>query len=400
MKGSHSILLLVFLLFATELFAQSREELERQREQTREEIEYTRELIEETTERHQETVSHLQLLEQQIASREELIDNYNEEISILENQISMNNQVINSLEEDLENLRSEYAEMIKMAHRNRMGNSMVYFLMAAESFQQAFKRVQFMRYYSERRQRQMELIKATQASLNNRVEDLKEQQEEHEELLASVNQELQTLENDKREQANLLENLEGREEELKAELEEKQETAERLNRAIERIIEQEMQEAQERRQEEKVPDHESEDLQLSQSFEENKNKLPWPVEQGFIIETFGRHEHPTIQGVYVNNNGIDIQTNRGENAHAVFEGEVSSVINIPGAYEAVIVRHGEYFTVYANLTEIHVQSGQSVEAGDPIGRIGTNPDSGETVIHFEVWQNREKTDPEIWLYSD
>lgn len=402
MKKTHSLIFLLFLFFTGEAIAQSREELERQREETREEIEYTKQLIDETTEKHEETLSHLQLLEQQIASREELIENYNEEIRLLENQIETNNQVVNSLEEDLENLREEYEKMIQMAHRNRLGNSMVTFILAAESFQQAFKRVQFMRHYSDQRQLQISLIESTQETLNDKVSELEEQQEEQKDLRASVNEELETLENDRQEEAELLATLEGREEELKEELEEKQERAERLNRAIEQIIQQEMEEAEERREEDEkhaVPEHEREDLQLSQNFEDNKSQLPWPVDQGFITETFGRHEHPTLDGVYVENNGIDIQTNRGERAKAIFEGEVSRIINIPGADDAVLLRHGEYFTVYSNLDEVFVEPGHEVNEGQELGSISVNSDSGETVIHFELWKNKEKQDPEIWLYD-
>ncbi len=404
MKEYVSLLLMIAaLLWADAASSQNRAELERQREETRREIEYTRELIEETTEKHQETVSYLNLLNQKINSREKLIENYNIELDILKNQIASNASVVQSLEKDLEALRNEYGEMIRMAHRNQLGNNMVAFIFGAESFQQAYKRVQFLRYYGERRQRQIELIERTRESINQRVAELEVQQEEQRSLLDEVSLELSSLERDQREQAGLLENLQGREGELKKELEEKERTAQQLNRAIEAIIEREMEEArrrQEREARQDIPEHEREDIQLSQGFEDNKQRLPWPVERGFVTQRFGRYEHPTLRGVYLNNNGIDIQTSRGENARSIFKGEVSRVISISGANNAVIVRHGQYFSVYSNLGDIHVEPGQTINTGDSIGAIASSPDSGETILHFEIWKDREKQNPEAWLFKN
>jgi murein hydrolase activator len=397
------VLFLWLLLAHSDAFSQSRAELERQREETRREIEYTRQLINETTEQHEATVSHLNLLQQKIRSRESLINNYNTEIDLLSAQIETNSAVVNSLERDLEALRSEYAEMIRMAHRNRLGNNITAFIFGAESLTQAYKRIQFLRHYSERRQRQAELIELTRATLADRVSDLQKQQDEQRALLEEVNRELQTLESDRQNQASLLNTLEGKEEELRKELREKEQTAERLNRAIDAIIQREMEEARRRQEQEarqEIPEDQRTDVRLSRAFEENKAKLPWPVERGFITQTFGKHEHPTLRGVYINNNGIDIQTGRGEQARAVFSGEVSRVVNIPGAHYAIIVRHGEYFTVYSNLGSVLVEPGQKVETGAVVGEIVSNPSSGETVLHFEIWKNRQKLNPEHWLYKN
>lgn len=397
------LLLLLFLLPVTTAWPQNRAELERQREQTRKEIEYTRELIDETTEKHKSTVSYLNLLSQKIQAREKLIENYNNDLVILENQIQSNASVVQSLENDLEALHDEYAQMIRMAYRNSLGNNMMAFIFSAHTFQQAYKRVQFLRHYTERRQRQVELIVATRETLNNRVEELQQNQVEQQKILDEVNNELRTLENDQANHSELLADLQNREEDLKKELQEKERTAARLNRAIESIIEREMEEARRRREQEarqEIPEHEREDVRLSQGFEENKSRLPWPVERGFITQTFGRHEHPTLKGVYINNNGIDIQTSRGGNARSVFKGEVSRLINIPGAYNAVIIRHGQYFSVYSNLSDVYVQPGQQIETGTPIGTIVSNAETGETILHFEIWKDRQKQNPQTWLYKN
>ncbi|MGZ5281553.1 MAG: murein hydrolase activator EnvC family protein [Bacteroidia bacterium] len=404
-------LLLCLLLLAGSGFAQSRSELEKRRKQKEQEIKLTRKLLAETKEKKKETLAYLQLLSKQIENRQSLIGTLQKEVHVISESISLGHEVVFSLESDLVNLRKEYGKLVYFMYKNRSTYSMLMFVFSSNSFNEAYKRIKFLQFYSQYRKKQVELIVKTEASLTAKVTDLKQKQADKQQVLQELGVQKQSLEEDKSEKDKLAQKLKGDEKKLRKQLKENQRAAEKLDRAIRNIIAKEIAANTKKAAKEsgsstgkgKGTVRKSdvgltpEALKLSSEFAGNRAKLPWPVERGFITEKFGKHEHPTIPDVIVNNSGVKIRTEKGSNARCIFSGEVTNVIRIPGANKAVIVKHGNYFTVYSNLAEVHVHAGDKIGVKQSIGTIAENIMNGETEMELQIWKNEEKLNPEGWI---
>lgn len=393
------IINLLFILPKTS-FSQTKEELEKKREEKEKEISFTKKLIAETNEKQKNTLNYLNLLNRQITSRQDLINTVKQEIAHLNSSISSSQDIINALDNDLKSLKDEYVKIVMFSYKTRSLYNKLGFIFSSESFNQAYKRMKFLQYYSRYRKTQIDLIKETQVSLQSKVKELEQQVSEKKDLLKKEENEKNELEKDLKSKQTLIDQLQDKEKQLKKELKEKEKTAKQLEKAIQEIIKREI-EASKKSSGSSTYALTPEAKLISGEFEKNKSNLPWPVQRGFISEKFGRQPHPTLKGVMINNSGIDIRTEKGAMARAVFEGEVRNVINLRGAGLAVLIRHGGYFTLYSNLEEVFVNPGQKVEAKQEIGKILTDPTSGETELQFQVWKVTEneprKLDPEDWI---
>jgi septal ring factor EnvC (AmiA/AmiB activator) len=410
-SSAFCVLLCLLLLAQNSSYGQSRNELERRRKQKEQEIRLTRKLLAETNEKKKETLAYLQLLSKQIENRQSLINTLQNEVHVISENIAQGNDVVYALENDLSDLRKEYGKLIYFMYKNRSTYSMLSFVLSANSFNEAFKRIKFLQFYSQYRKNQIHLIVATEASLTAKVTDLKQKQQQKEEVLQALGAQKQSLETDKQEKDKLAQKLKGDEKKLRKQLKEKQRAADKLDRAIRNIIAREIANNNRKAATNKASDKDKtkvtkenigltpEGLKLASEFAGNRAKLPWPVERGFISEKFGRHEHPTIPDVIVNNSGIKIRTQKGANARCIFSGEVTNVIRIPGANKAVIVKHGNYFSVYSNLSEVFVHAGDKVSVKQNIGSIAENVINGETEMELQIWKNEEKLNPELWIYK-
>jgi len=366
-RSSKVALVVVLLLVSgTGAYMQSRKDLERQRREKEKEITETKKLLSETTEKKKQTVEYMNLLARQIKNREELIGTLDIELRVISNSIDENSDVVDALDKDLAALKAEYAQQIFFLYKNRSSYNMLAFVFSSASFNQAYKRLKFIQFYTNYRKKQVELIQNTQAELIAKVVGLQEQRNEKLVVLKQLDEQKASLEADKQDQAKLMKNLKGQESHLRKELKEKQAIADKLDKAIKNIIAKEIAEqrrkARKRRHTKK--DHKTEtsakseieeplltpeESRLSADFAGNRSKLPWPVEGGRITEHYGIQNHPTLADVHWNNNGIKITAKTGAQARAIFAGEVRAVIYIPGANQAVIVMHGNYYSVYTNL---------------------------------------------------
>ncbi|MCF8361288.1 MAG: peptidoglycan DD-metalloendopeptidase family protein [Prolixibacteraceae bacterium] len=385
-------ILFLFLLLASILAnGQTLDELREKKEKTRKEIEYTNWLLEKTGKTSKATVNQLSLLNEQIKLRESLIHDYNTQINMLEESIEENRFVIQMMNEDLDAIRENYARMIQQAYRKRGDYNKLVFLLSSQSFNQAYKRLLYTRQMTQYRQKQLEQIEAIRFVLQQKVSDLNNQLNEKEKVLLQQMKEVSTLKNKKEQQYETYDRLQRRQRELKEHLRYQQRIAERLQREIERVIEEEAKKAKELA---KTPEYEL----VSDNFAKNKGRFPWPVENGVITDRFGEHAHPVLKNIIIKNNGIDITTRQGENARSVFNGTVSRVFAIPGGNTAVIIRHGEYISVYSNLSEVFVSQGDSVETGKEIGSIFVDrDDDNKTVLKFQIWKENLKLNPEEWI---
>ncbi len=394
-RYAKNLLFIVLSLVSAYAFGQTKKELEQKRKEKEEEIRFTKNLIQETSKKQKQTLNHLKVLNRQIESREELISTLNQEIQSLRASIQTNQEVVSSLEEDLKVLKEEYEKMVEFSYKTRSRYHKLVFIFSAESFNKAYKRLRFLRYYSDFRKRQIEMIRKTRASLEDKLKKLEKQRSKKRSLLAKEQKAKKELEADLEEKSEIVQNLNNKEEELKEKLAKKKKRAKELEAAIERLIEKEMKakESESGSEYAKTPEAKI----VSDKFEKNKANLPWPVEEGFISSGFGKQPHPTLSGNYIINNGIHITTSNDAKAKAVFQGEVRRIVKQRDGGLALIIRHGKYFTVYSNLRETKVEPGEQVKTNDVVGLVKTNGGTGKAELHFQIWHSYEKLNPTKWL---
>lgn len=405
LKIAFTVLLLMFLGNGV-LFAQSeKEKLRKNKEKIEQEIRLTNNLLQETKKNKKASINQLVLLEKKIDQRQRLIDNIESEIYYLNNSILYNQKRIGELEKKLEKLRGEYARMIQAAQKNQNNMTRLMYLFASDNFNQAIKRMQYFRQYGHYRREQSMLIENTQDSIKNKNQELRDMRQRKVSLKAQQEFEKQNMVEEKTEKNQTINNLASQEKQLLADLRRKKKESDRLNKAIEKAIAEEIAKAEAaankstedkptiKRTFELTPDQ----VKLSNSFADNRGKLPWPTDKGIISGTFGEHPHPVLKYVKTKNNGIDILTAKGQRARAVFSGTVTNVLGMSNTKKAIIIRHGEYLSVYSNIKKVLVSVGQQVDTKQVIGEIYTEGDSNKTELHFEIWKGKKLQNPSYWL---
>ncbi|GAB4288353.1 MAG: peptidoglycan DD-metalloendopeptidase family protein [Marinilabiliales bacterium] len=389
-----SFLLVLLLLCPLINFGQTLKELENKKKKTEQEIQYTNKLLKEVKQNKQNTLHHLSLIEKKIVMRKELINSIKNEIQILEQKIQDNQQIINSLEEDLNKLKQEYARLIYYAYKHRDKYTRWMYILSSKSIDQAYKRLKYLQLITQYRIKQAIAIEATQKLLQKKQQQLALQKEEKEKLIQQQKKETNVLYSEKSDQNKLIEKLSQEEKKLRKELEKKRKAARDLNNAIEKLIAEEAAKSHNTDGTYKLT---PEEKLISDQFDANKGRLPWPTQKGVIIESFGQHEHKTLKNVIVNNDGVSIATSKGAKARAIFNGVVKMVVTIPGKHKVVIIRHGEYLSVYSNLSEVYVTAGDNVSTKEEIGVIYTNEEDNSTVLDLQIRKGKIKLNPSLWL---
>ncbi|MBI3511767.1 MAG: peptidoglycan DD-metalloendopeptidase family protein [Bacteroidetes bacterium] len=381
-------------------------------------IDLTDKLLKQTRRSKTLSLSQLVALNQKISAREALINEIGSEVNDISREITDDNSSIERLDTEVAQLKRDYANMIVFAYRNRNPYERMMFIFSSSDFNQAYLRMRYMQQVGEDRKIHAQEIGDTLLALNENKRDLEEQLAEKEALLDSQETEHHALAAEKDDKDKTFRDLQSKESQLKEDLDKKKKEKSDIDAAIQKMIADEAARAaasaaksssgnNSKSKNNDVPASKDappklvltpEAESLGNSFAGNQGALPWPVQQGSIISHFGKHEHPVLQGVMVNNNGIDIATTTDADARAVFDGEVTGVTNIAGSGWLVIVRHGEYLTVYAKLESVNVKQGDKVKTKQAIGKVSEDPDENQTVLHFEVWKSGVgKMDPEQWL---
>ncbi len=399
----HLTYLLTFLVFAPLITgAQSRDELERIKAVLEQEIRLTSQLLQETRQTAETNISQLVMLNNQISRREQLLGTIQNEIRLINRRIGTLSNSVKELEADLEELKASYAKLIQHAARNRDAYQRMMFIFSSANFNQAYLRMRHMQQYSEHRRQQARQIVEAQERLDERIAELESERSRQQNLLARQRDEVRDLAREKSSQEQAVNRLKSREQELMRQLRQQEQEAQQLQDEIRRVIAEERRRAQEKAEAEGriVTDMFAltpEEQLISENFAGNRGSLPWPLERGIITSHFGDQPHPILPGIMISNNGIDISTSEGALARSIFDGRVSRVISIPGGFYAVIIRHGEYLSVYSNLAEVFVANGQEVSTRDEIGVVGTNRREARTSLHLEIWQGNNKLNPSRWL---
>lgn len=396
------LLIFLLLLAGHSLFSQKRTDLERQRQRLIREIQETEQELNNTKKTKAATLDQYLAVQAQIQKRRELIRTLKEEIDVATAAIDSAHQQLDFLNTELARLKVEYANTIQQAYRLKLNNSFLVFLFSADSFDDAYRRWQYLRQYDSNRKRQAQEIINTQQRLTQESQQLALQKAEKEKLLNSQEKQNGLLRNELDEKNKILKALNTSEGRLVAELDDQQKAHDALNDAIETIIKEEM--ASRARAGRNAADENSEsptplantpasDAPLSADFSQNKGQLPWPVKKGYITRKFGKQPHPQVRSIMITNNGIDIKTDAGAKVFAIFEGTVAGTQFIPGYLNTIIIKHGKYYTAYSNLEQVFVKRGDEIEAGKAIGKLGDK----KPEVHFEIWQGKKRLNPSYWV---
>ena len=437
-------LILVIMLTMTfgGLLAQTVKELELQRKQALQKLEMTSKMLNETKKSQKSSLNKLTIISKNINERKTLIKNIGTEIGKLDQQIGQLNQEKVRLEGNLKALKADYARLVEEAHINRSLYAKIMFVLSAKSFDQSYRRLRYLQEFSDYRKQQVYKIEGIKVQIEHKNDSLQVHKTTKVQVVKQKETEAKILTKDQQKEKVLLTDLQKKEAKLRADLKIQQKKAAELNNKIERLIAEEIRKAEAKRAaaekkrlaEEQATEkkHTTEEVKttkpgskkepkqtaevskpttspsvslltkeetlISGNFERNQGRLPWPTSNGFISGHFGIHEHPVLKHVTTNNKGIYIQTPVGSSARAVFEGVVTQRFSIPGSNNAVIIQHGNYRTVYANLTQIFVREGDHVTAKQAIGKIYTDDErDNKTELYFQVWNGKNLQNPESWI---
>jgi len=390
------LLVLVNILIFNPLLAQDKSKLEDSKKKIEAKIQYTKKLLNETKNLKRNSINEISLLNSQIKNRANLIVVLNTEIVQTESSIVKLSRETKSLEEQLKKLKLEYGNLIYQSYKSSNQYDQWMFILASEDFYQAFNRVKYLQEINEFRREKAEKISKKEMDLRRGISELQKSKNDRLNLMVSKKVEAESLVNDKNIKQQKVKSFSQKELELRKELAAQKNEWDRLNQEVKKTIAKKINKVDVKSG--KVVPLTSQESALSQNFIDNKGKLPWPSERGQLVGKFGLQQHPTLS-INIDNKGIDIRCEKGAMARTVFEGKVVSVLQLP-KFMAVIIQHGSYFTVYSNLTEVTVSEGSNVKTKQNIGRVGTNKESGETILHFELWSSKTNTplNPQSWIH--
>ena len=398
MTRTRLLLTLLFALATLSVPAQQLESLREEIRQAEEEIKMTNQLLSKTQKNQQTTDRQLNLIRNKIRNRKNIISNLEKQSGLIENNIGAKNTTIRSLEQDLNRLRQEYTAMVYDSYKNYKLNNFMLFLFASRDFNDATLRIAYMHRYNRMREQKAAEIDSVSASVGREISSLQSQKEELDKVRRSRNEELTSLDKDETQYRTSSQKLQQEAGKLNSIIKANRKRIEQMQKQIRQII---AEESRKNKAKPQTSEQREFDVKLSGQFEQNTGKLPYPV-RGVIVNNYGLHSHTAIKGVVEKNQGVDIAAEPGAEVRAVFEGEVSQVLLNQWTNKVVLLRHGNYLTLYSNLASVNVKVGDRVTLNQPIGRIASSEDSNDCTLHFEVWKldaqnNPVNLNPEKWL---
>lgn len=404
-RNSFVYMKLRFLLFIGLFFtligasqAQTKWQLEKKRKQIRQEMKQAQKLLLKSQQEEEALLSELDDLNKIISMRTELINTVKKEELELSNEIENNKKEINRLEKSLNSLKEEYAQMIVQSYKTKTKQSHLMFLLSSESFAQAYKRLQYLKQISSYRKLQGEEIKHTQVELTALTDSLTLQQDEKVLLIALHNKEQDSIRKEKNSQIRLVEKVKEKEQKYIAEIKAKQREEALIDKQIQKLIASAIAKSKKKRSSKSSGFSMSpEEKLVSADLEANKGKLPWPVKQYIVVRRYGKQKHPTMPGITIQSHGIRLATEANAKARSVFKGKVLAIQLQPGRKKMVLIQHGNYISVYKNLKNVTVKSGQAISTKQEIGTIHTDAITGKTVLEFALWKNNSVQNPEPWI---
>lgn len=399
-KYLHFLFSLSLILFwSVNLFSQhSASYLEKKKERLEKAIEYADLLMDDARHKKHVTLSDLALLQTKIDSRKALIDNYIEAQNMLFDTIFLNLLQINTISTQLQELKDEYALMINSAYQNHNFYKRLLYVLASEDINQAYSRFNYYKYYAKIRNAQIENIRQVEEAYFNKVDQLEARAEQNQQIIDEMNAMYAKLKDEVAQKNAFIQSLNAKVDQLAAEQGAYRKSANALEEKIEDVIKEDAMRPVEAKPDPQMLNTPTpEDIIVASAFGDNYGKLPWPLERGIVSAKFGEQNYPDLQGVKIKNNGINLLTQKGAMARSVFGGEVTRVISAADYNNVVILRHGNYLSVYSNLSDVFVEAGMQVGIKQALGVVFTNEEESKTELHFEIWKGKEMQDPLKWI---
>jgi murein hydrolase activator len=429
-----TLLIVILVLLNTSIFAQKtsqkRKQLENERKTLLARIGETKKVLAENKEKENTKLTELKAINAQIKTREKVINNIGQEIFEISVEVNESKTTIDTLKAQLARLKKDYANNMVAIYKNKNNLNDLAFIFNAEGFNDAYKRIKYLDKLSEYKQLQARLIVNIQKSIEDEINNMLQVKKQSEQLYYVKEGEKKELEVDKKVETKVLTVLQQKQKVLQEEQAQNERNFQKLTQKISDLIQKEIEDARRREEErrrianeksdverakliaenkkkgietkpeaKKVPESSlsPDDLLTNANFENMKNRLPWPVNNGYIAEGFGTHQHPTLKAVYTTNNGINIACKKETTVRSVFKGKVKAIFEVPGMEKIILVKHGEYFTVYAKLENVQVKIGQEINVGDVLANVFTYEPEQKTEIHFEIFKGKKALNPEAWL---
>ena len=393
-----------FVLFVSLGLAQKnsarQKTLEKQKKLLQAEIKQINTLLFNNSKREKSILSQVEDLNVKISVRAELVKVNNQQANLLTQQINVNQRDITNLRKELEELKKDYAEMIQKSYKSKSSQNRLMFLFSSEDFLQAYKRIQYMKQYTNFRKKQGEVITEKTKTLQSLNKALFEQKAQKEALVMENRKAQKELQQERRSQQRLIRGLKSKSRSLALEIKQKQRKAAEIDKVIERLIREAIA-ASNKASGKSVKNAFAltpESKLLAANFVANKGKLPWPVEKGIVIQRYGTQPHPVVKTTMIKSNGVTIATTPKSEARAVFEGEVMTILSFKGSNPTILIKHGNYITTYKNIGKVYVKKGDKVKAKQPIGEIFTHPQTGKTTLQFSVFNALKPQNPKSWIY--
>ena len=417
---SISKIILLATLLVSSLFAvaEDKKKLQQKYEKLQKEIKEIDKDLKQIAVSKKESVGQVQVLNAKIKTREAAINTVSDQLSVVRNEIGSATKDVQHAQSEVATLKKEFGDMLYGTYKNMSLGSELLFVLSSKSFSQAFHRLLYLKSFGSHRQAQVRAINHSIELLNGQIAKLDSVQTEKAKLLDTEKLQRNTLVSEKQQKDELVKKLVKDEKSLSAKAKDKNNEAKKLNAQIQSIIEKEIAEAKKKAEEEAKKKAATttgqtsskttttkaatdlgltpEEAALSKDFASNMGKLPWPVTKGYVILPFGNQPHPTVKGVTIENNGVDIKTSVASDVRALFSGTVVSVFFMPATQNCVMIKHGEYFTVYSNLKSVNVKKGDAVSTKQSLG-VAFTDEEDETNVHLEIWKGKEKQNPETWL---
>ena len=413
------------IVFPFNLYSQDRNKLEKEKIKLEKEIASMNKILNETKKTKKMSTSELRVLEKKIAQRKKLIKNINSQMGMLNNEIKSTQQSIGELCKEITILRESYAQMLRYAQKNKTNTDKLLFIFSSKDYKEAYQRYIFFRQFGDLQKEKLAQIQSKTNELSKRTNELELKRTNQEKLLQQELKNSKELNKEKSEKQKTVNQLQKKEKQIAKNLKDKQKQVKKLQQQIDNAIAAEVKKQKELAAKKKKQmatntttnkkEAEAnkaaietakkknytiattpEEVALSSSFEANKGKLPWPTSQGVIVSQYGVHKHPEVKGAVIENKGIDIRTTKGSTVRSIFKGEVSRVAKGPTGLLVIIIRHGEYMSVYANLKSVSVKNGQKVDTKQSIGTVSTNED-GVSEYKFQIFKGTHHLNPSIWL---
>ncbi len=373
------------------VFCQSRAELEERRKKTIEEIAYVDNLLKSTSKEKTESMKSLSIINKKLSLREMILSGMKEEIDLLNYRIGLNTVAIEMMEDDLSELKKDYKNAVLNSYRSKKGNPELVYILSAKDFNQGYKRLKYLQQITKFRRKEAEIIIELRDQISVSKEKLQMDLGRISDLKSREEYQKEQLQKEKTTRQSIVRRLGKQEKQLSKELEEKRKIAKKIESEINRLIEEERRRAS-------VKDISAEHKLIGENFFDNKGRLPWPVDQGVVTSHFGIQKHPEFKYLTEDNIGIEITSSGIVAAKSVFKGEVAKVFSIPGANMTVIIRHGKYLSVYANLINVKVKAGEAIAVRQTIGDVYKESKDNNSVLKFMIFENDKKyQDPELWL---